>query len=258
MINRVTAIAFGVLFIIVVGLGIYVDHLKGANRALALRSYNDSAALDTSRRVALSRKDSMAILGDSLAAVTKLAIQVRQSRDKLDKALGEEKKASAVLSLRLDSLTAHQVQSTGGVIVTHDTVAGTDTRSATFHVERPAWTADAKVQLPAAGAGSLDLGVFIRPIPLALRIGCQDANSDGIRPARVTAVSQTGVAVKIDSASTDPGVCQPQAGQRTRWFQAFRPSITVGVGLGFTLDTANAVKAAKTLFVGIGLWHWPK
>lgn len=252
--NRITLAAFGAAFVVIVGLGVYIDHLKGANRALAMRAYNDSAALDTSRSVALSRKDSIKILGDSIQAVTKLASQRTIERDRLDKALNEQQAANVALTVTIGQLRASQVVSVKPVTV--DTTTGD--RSAQFHVEQAEWTADAAVKLPAAGAGHLDLDVFVRPTRLGLRIGCQPANSDGVRPARVTATSGTGVAVKIDSATTDPDVCQPQAQQRTRWYQAFKPSVVAGVGLSFSADSANTVQVRKSLFLGISLWHWPK
>src|SRR4051812_36646035 len=73
------------------------ERLLEAHHALALRAANDSAALDTTRRVALSRRDSIAILGDSLQAVTRLTVQTAGERDRLDAALHQVRVANAEL-----------------------------------------------------------------------------------------------------------------------------------------------------------------
>lgn len=252
--NKLAALFVAIAVAIIIGLGVYIDHLKGTAGALALRVYNDSAALDTTRRVLLSKRDSIRILGDSLQAVTKLATQRKIDRDRLDQALGQQQAANVALGITIDRLQAHQVPTAAPVVVD----AATGDRSGQFHVERPAWTADASVRLPAAGAGTLDLDVLVQPLHLGLRIGCQDANRDGVRPARVTATSATGVAVRVDSATTDPGVCQLQSAQRTRWYMAFRPTIVAGVGYSFSTDTANTIQARRSLFLGVSLWRWPK
>lgn len=246
--------------LVIAGLCGWIGHLNGANHTLALKIYNDSAALDTSRNLALSRKDSLRILGDSLAGVTKLALQQTQKSDALDKALGESRKVLVSMTLTIDSLRAVHVVSVAPVSI--DTSNGQNIRRAMFHVERPIFTADLAVSLPAAGAGILDsLSVNVKPVKVGLRIGCQDKNANGIRPARVTAVGNKQVSIFIDHAEQDADVCQDHAGQRTSWLGVFLPSFAAGVGLGanpIPMIRGKAGEIQPSIWVGITLWHWPK
>lgn len=252
------------LFIVLLGaIGMaagYIGHLQRSNQALALRAYNDSARADSTRRLADVLKDANRILGDSLAGVTRLVVQRTQERDDLDYSLGWERKYRVSLTARFDSLRAAKVPSAAPVATDSQ-----GTRHASFHVEQPTFTAQLGVSLPAIGAGTLDsLIVNPRPARLALRIGCEPANGDGIRPARVTVTTPTWMSIAIDSAEQADDVCQRVAGQRTSWWRSvlnsFSPQVYVGLGLSadpFPIVRGEAPRITPAIQAGVSLFHAP-
>lgn len=258
----------GAVFVLVIGtLSGYIGHLQRSNQALALRSYNDSAALDSTRRLADVLKGANRILGDSLEGVTRLVIQRTVERDQLDRALHQVPKVSVTLTLTMPSLRVSQVPSTLPVLTDDQ-----GTRHASFHVEHAAYSANLGVSLPAAGAAVLD-SLLVNPNParLALRIGCQAANGDGIRPARVTVTSPTWMSISVTAAEQAPEVCQGVAGQGTSWLRrflsSFAPELYLGVGLSadpFPILRGQPPTIAPALHAGVSLVHvplklpWPK
>jgi hypothetical protein len=258
-----TKVQLGLLGLLVVSIGVagsYIQSLKGSNAALALRAYNDSAALDQSRALALSRKDSIRILGDSLTGQTKLAVQRKQERDALDKALSQSRISLVALQVTIDKLKAAQVPSVAPVVV--DTAG---VRHAAFHVEHPPFTVDLGVSLPAKGAGVMDsLGVVVQPAHLSMRIGCQDPNRDGVRPARVTTTGPKWLSIFIDSAEQDKDVCQVVGAQGTSWLRRlllpFAPELYLGIGASvdpFPILRGQAPTITPALHAGVSLFHVP-
>lgn len=260
--NRIALAAVAIAAVAIACLFGWIGHLNGANHALALRAYNDSAALDTSRALALSRKDSLRILGDSLGGATRLAVQRTQERDALDEALGQERRATVALRVTIAALEASAVPSIAPVVT--DTATGE--RRAVFHVERDPFTVDAAVRLPAAGPGILDtLGVRLKPARLGVRIGCEPKNADGIRPARVTATGPTWLSISIDHAEQDDDVCQSVVAQSTSHlrsiFRSLAPQFYLGAGLSVNPIPMLQGKPANiqpAISAGVSFWHWPK
>lgn len=238
----------------------YIGRLQRTNQALALRAYNDSAALDTSRSLLLSRSDSIRLLGDTLRGATKLVGQLRQQNDALDRAMGVERTLRLAITATVDSLRAIAVPSTAPMVTDSQ-----DTRHAAFHVEHGPYTAQIGVSVPRTGAATLD-SLVVKPqsARLALHVGCEPANGDGVRPARVTVTSPTWMAISVDGAEQDPDVCQGVAGQRTSWmrrlFTTFATELYVGAGLSvdpFPVFRGEPPKVAPAVHVGVSLWHVP-
>jgi hypothetical protein len=262
--NRITLWVLGLATVVIIVLCSWIGHLNSAGTALALRAYNDSARLDTTRRVLLTERQARKILGDSLQAVTRLAEQRTLQRDELDKALRQERKVSLALSLSIDTLRAKAATSTAPVRI--DTVNGQETRHAVFHVEQSEYSAQLGVSLPAAGSGTLDsLTVVVKPARIGIRIGCQDKNGDGIRPARVTATTPPWMHLTFDQAQQDPDVCQSQSGQRTSWllglFRSFAPEFVVSVGVSanpLALMQHKPVDIQPSIHAGVAVFHWPR
>lgn len=258
----------GGVFVLVIGtLAGYIGHLQRTNQALALRAYNDSAALDTTRRLALSRKDSIQILGDSLQGFTQLVVQVRQEKDQLDYALGIERKFRVHLTATIDTLRARLVPSTAPVVTDSQ-----GTRHASFHVEQPTFTAALGVSVPSIGPAVLDsLLVNPKPARLALRIGCGAANGDGVRPAHVTVTTPTWMTISMTTPEQAPEVCQSVAAQGASWwrsiFSSFAPELYLGVGASINplpMIQGKPAEIAPALHVGVSLVRvplklpWPK
>lgn len=216
------------------------------NGELALRSYNQAAALDTTRRVALSAKDSARILGDSLHAVTRLALQEKQTRTDLDKALHVERKTTAELSQTVAQL---KITTTSTAPVATD---GAGERSGSFHVRQEPWTLDATAFLPQTGAGRLSATVSIDTAHFTLAHECDAPNADGIRPARVVITGPPWLTTTVSRASQDPAICDSPALRKPghAWWQpSFRPEIAFGGGIDGT--------GRRVLAVIITPLHWP-
>lgn len=242
-------------------------NLRAERDALALRAYNDSARADSSRQLADVLKDAKRVLGDSLAGATRLVVQQRQQNDQLDYALGVERTFRVALTARIDTLLALAVPSVAPVAI--DSL---DVRHAMFHVEHQTFTATLGVSLPAAGPAILD-SLLVNPAParLALRIGCEPANGDGVRPARVTVTSPTWMAVSVGAAEQSPEVCQVAAVHRSNWLkgflQAFTPELYLGVGASIDplpMLRGEPAKLSPAFHVGVSLVRvplrlpWPK
>lgn len=213
----------GVVALLVMALGWQSWQLareRSRVRDLVLRADSVEAAADTTRAVSAR---ALKVLGDSVQAVERRVVQERQAKDALDRALGRERIARAGVTVELDSLRA-VVQAP----VTSD--PGDSVRSARFVVDEVAVTGTAVATLPRPpAAGSLDLRLAVRPIPLHLRLGCGPA-VNGMRPATALLAGPTWAALTLDSLSQDPGLCRsPILEERvSRWKWA-------GVGGGIVL-----------------------
>jgi hypothetical protein len=213
-----------------------VTALQEDYRTLALKAVNDSAALDTTRRLALSRKDSLAILGDSLAAVTHLSVQVTDKADALDRALKQERTATQKLTAQVKALhttSTATVETTG------------DVRRASFAIDSTPYHGTAAVALPATGTGSLDLRLHVDRAELDVVLGCAAPNAQGIRPASVSVVGPRWLDVGVTSSRQSPEICNAVKPASRRWYGA--PDLVFGFGriLGQSGSSWGA-------FVGVG------
>jgi hypothetical protein len=176
------------------------------------------------------------VLGDSITAVTRLAFQIEQERDRLDQALKIQRTAIAGIRVEIASLRtaitskAPVIESTEGV------------RSASFTVKEPPFRGSVDVSLPKPpAAGSLKLGISIDPAPIGLRLGCLDARSgdNGIRRATAVLTGPVWLKATIDSVSQSPEICNPGRVVRSRSIKT--PLIVGAVAGGVSVKLVEAL-----------------
>ncbi len=175
--------------------------------------------------------------------VQKLAVQMEQRGDALDRALGGERRARYALVATVDSLARSAVA-----------VAGVDTgqlpRRASFTVRQRPYTVAALVEFPRPpDTARMWLRVALDPIPIAARVMCSAPDGHGIRSATVVASSPPWVKVRLERLEQSPELCaSPALARRAAPRVALRPVI-VGVGLVGRPGGAAGVG----WFVGTGL-----
>lgn len=219
------------------------ERLQDRFQAIALRSANEVAALDSTRAVALSQAERIQLLGDSLSAVTRLTVQLRGESDVLDHALKQERVANQVLVARVRELEVEGAPSDAPVAVDSE-----DVRRARFQVDQAPYHATAAVALPAPpAAGTIDLRVRLDAARLTVRSGCLARNADGVRPARVSIVAPEWLAVVVEKSEQDPEVCNPPPERvRVPWLGG--PELVAGLG-----RTWGSEGAGWGGFAGIGV-----
>lgn len=216
---------------------------------LALKADTLRAHADTSHALALSRGDSVKLLGDSLAGAQRLVIQTAQKSDALDKALKLTRVALDQLTAQVKALSV-RVASTGDVRT--DTATGM--RSAHFDVDQTPYKGTADVSLPRSGPGALDLKLTLSPAPIVLRLGC-GAATDGVRSATATATGPAWLALSMGRVEQDPELCNPAPARDNR--SAFRRLIDrCGLDIGY-----GVVGSGGKAYVGVagiaGCRVWP-
>lgn len=217
---------------------------RAAETQMALDIANANARADVSHPVLLSRQQELAILGDSLRAVTKLAEQVPLLRGALDKAMGQIPRATASLRAEIAELKA-RVQT--GAPVTADSQ---DVRHGTFDVRQVPFTVRVEAELPPPPArGTAAVQVAVDEARVAARLTCSDRAAHGVRAASVTLTTPTWLHATIDQVQQDPQVCGAltPAPVRASW----RPAIVFGAGI----SVGASFKPLRAAFVGVG-WSW--
>lgn len=211
----------GVLGAVIGWQGCQINRLGAEFVGATLARDSALAAADSTRAVSAR---AARLLGDSLRAVERRVIQVRQERDAFDRALRRERLALGTIRVTLDSFrtTASAPVSTP--------LPDTTVRVATFEVDSTAYHLTARAELPPAPrAGTLHATVRLQPVPVELRLGC-GAAVRGIRPAFVTATVPPWARVELGPFTQDPELCRSPALQvptrRGRW-------LAVGVLLGW-------------------------
>jgi hypothetical protein len=215
-------------------------HNRATSASNALRADSLAAALDTTRAIALSLKSRNAILGDSLQALERRAVQVAAvDRDALDKATGRT------------SVVRTGITVTPGTVKTEalgaSTVSADSVRMAVFHVDSSAavgstrFVADVVTRIPPPPAlASLSLSLKLEPIHLEPRIQCGAPDAGGVRPASLAVLAPVGVTTTLEPLTIDVHACNPDFGRPT----GIRvPLGTVGLLLGITAAITAAVVA---------------
>lgn len=243
--------AFVLVLLAVIGVdGWRLRRAQSAAGQLALKADTLAAHLDTSHAIAISRRDSIKLLGDSISGAQRRVVQVAQKSDALDKALNLERIALNELTAQVRTLSV-KVASSGAVVT--DTATGT--RSAHFVVDQSPYSGHADVSLPAHGAGTLDLTISLPPAPIALRIGC-GSPVDGIRPATATATGPAWLTLSLGRVEQSPDLCHSPALQPAdsrSWLKRLTDRAGVSVGYGAAL-TAGKVNVGPAIIVGLKLW----
>lgn len=217
---------------------------------LALIADTLVATRDTTRRLALNAT----VLGDSIHAVQRQAVQVTQRADSLDRALKLERITRTQIVARVETLTVH---TTGAVTVANTT--DTATRSATFTGRQVPYNYSVSTVVPAPpGAATLDLHVTLDAIPLELRLGCGKANGDGIKSAEATLTGPTWATLQLGRVEQSPDLCrspalEPAHGDGRSWIRRVVDRVGISAGYGATASKGS-VQVGPTVSAGVKLW----
>lgn len=236
----------GVLLLSVVILGWRLSASQSRERRAGLSADSLAAALDSSRAIVLSARDSARILGDSIGAVSRRAFQVAQRNDALDRAQGLDRAAIAELRTMIRDLSV-KVGSVAPV-----TVDSQGTRRATFVVDSTPYHARAEVALPAAGAGSIDLRIRLDTARLGLRLGCGAKSETGIRSAEATLTGPSWLGMELGRVEQAVEVCNPTPAKRSLLDRLVGKC---GVGAGGSLSmNSGSIEARPSLIAGCLFW----
>lgn len=209
---------------------------------LALDAANANARADRSHPVLLSARDRARILGDSLAAVARLAEQVPVLRTALDRATAQIPRITADFQAQLDTLRARVASQAP---VTRDSA---DVRRAQFRVRQIPFTVDVEAALPPPPApGLAQVRVAVDPVHVQGRLGCSEAAHHGVRAASLTLITPTWLHATIDSVHQDPAVCgslaPPPAPARCQ------PAAVGGIGI----SVAGDLHPRRSAFIGVAI-----
>ena len=201
------------------------------------------------------------MLGDSLRAAQRRAIQVEQRADRLDAALKLEKVArgrleASVVALRA-TIRSDTVYVARGVGVRRS--IGDGVRNAVFDLRQAPYTVHADVSLPAPPArGRMEVSVELDTLTLEARVGCGAAGSDAVRPASVTVVGPAWASMRLERLEQSPGVCSASAlrAQGGRWpaLRRFIDRFGVSVGYAAARGPNGVVVAGPGLAAGFRIW----
>ena len=215
------------------------------------------AARDTSRVLSIE-----GVLGDSLRAAQRRAIQVGQRADRLDAALGLERVARERLEVSIVALRATVKSDT----VVDDTrsvgvrrAIGDGVRREAFDLRQEPYTVHADVSLPEPPApGRMDVSVELDTLALEVRVGCGAATSSGVRTASVTVVGPAWALMRLNRVEQAPSVCSAssRAAEGARWsaFMRFVERFGLSVGYAAARSSSGAVVAGPGLAAGFRIW----
>jgi len=197
----------------------------------ALAKSNLEAEQDSTRIASATQE----ILGDSMRAVERRAVQEEQKADSIDLALRRERLLKANLEARVRELT--------NVVVASDvpvTVDSGDVRKASLDYRKVPWTVQLDVALPPPPQVALWTinKIGIDPLRLEVRPGCGPPDEHGIRPATVAVIGPEWAPIDITRVTQSAELCQSPALQPSGWKVP-----------GWTLPTTGIIVAVVTLLV---------
>jgi hypothetical protein len=257
----IIAIAAGVVLLVllrwVVGRMEENQRAEAKARQAVLAQDSVEAARDTSRALSIE-----GVLGDSLRAAQRRAMQVEQRADKLDGALKLERVArerleASVVALHTTVKSDSAVDDTRGVGVRR--TMGDGVRRAAFDLRQEPYTVHADVSLPEPPArGRMDVSVELDTLALDVRVGCGAAGVEGVRPATVTVVGPAWALVQLSRVEQAPSVCSssPRATKSERWSALVRFVERFGVSVGYAAarSSSGAVVAGPGVIAGFRIW----
>jgi hypothetical protein len=180
------------------------------------RADSAQAAADTTR--AVSAKVAK-LLGDSVRGFERRAIQEKQERDALDKALKRERAARVALTV-----TVPEVKTTAPVVSVSDSG---DIRRGKFLVRKEPFTVSGAIELPKPpGDGKLDMNIALDPLRLNLRLGCSQQKQQGLRTATTSVFGPSWASIALDTVSQTREVCNPAKPKRS----VLRSAVLIGLG----------------------------
>lgn len=244
--EKAVGIVATVLLVATMFLGWRLDRALGRERRAGLTADSLAAALDSSRLVALSRADSIRILGDSMTAVGRRVFQVGQKNDALDRAQGLDRVAIARLEAVVRDL-AVRVGSTAPV-----STDSMNTRSATFVIDSTPYRGTVDVALPQAGQGTIDLRIRVDTARLSLRLGCGAKGEGGIRSASATLTGPPWLGMALGRVEQSAEVCNPTPA-RPGLFRRLLARCGIGPGGSIAL-VAGRVDVRPSINAGCHAW----
>lgn len=218
----------GVIVALLLAIGIsrwQLHRAQAAGEKNALRASNAIASADVTRKTALSQRDALRILGDSLRAVERLAVQQPKgpARDAFDRATDRTSVARGDVTVQPRRIDATAASSP-------TTQLEGDVRSAHFEVDSARYKATVDVEVPKPPlVATLRLGVSLPPIRLQPRWQCGKPDAGGIRPATLALIAPEGYEVTIGPLEADVHQCNPAFG-KPRGLRV--PLWTVGAAAG--------------------------
>jgi hypothetical protein len=224
-IPRGIAIGVALAGVLWVCTGLYSCGADRARRAAAVEVR--AAHIERENAVAAAEAQRTVYL-DSVQLVARRAVQAEAERDRIDRALGWERRVTSTLLVVVaelrDSLQAAV------------SVDSADVRRASWRVRQGPWTADVDVAVPAPpDSATLRLSVALDPVGVTVRVGCGGASAGGgVRPAQVAVEGPPWAALALSGAVVSPDVCSPivpelRGASRTRWFAAGAVAGAAGV-----------------------------
>jgi hypothetical protein len=257
----IIAIAVGVVLLVllrwVVGRMDENQRVEAKARQAVLAQDTVEAARDTSRALPL-----IGVLGDSLRAAQRRAIQVGQRADKLDASLKLERVArerleAFIVTLRATVKSDTVVGETRGAGVRR--AIGDSVRRAAFDLRQEPYTVHADVAIPEPPArGEMSVRVALDTLGFDVRLGCGTANAEGVRPASVTAVGPAWASLRVGRVEQAPSVCSEHAAEvgSDKWPALRRFLERFGLSAGYAAArTPNGnVVAGPGLVAGFRVW----
>ena len=228
-----------------------------ARRTLAgLQADALQAAADTGRHIYIKVR----ALGESLLVAERRAVQTLQRADKLDRALGRERRVRHNLEIAISGMSRAVKSDT--VLVARGaarSTSGTEIRRATFDVRDAPYTVRAQVVLPPPpAAGTLDLHVSLDTLGLDIRVGCGAPTASGVRPATASVAGPAWAHVRLARVEQAPGVCAARAKETGNASLPMMRRVLnragVSAGYGLTRTPSGLVAAGLSLVFGFKVW----
>ena len=220
-----------------------------ARRLAALAGDALEAAADTTRAVRAGDK----LLGDSLQAVERRAVQAELRASKLDRALHTQRMASHRLQASVAELSR---------TVRSETVFVADSegaRRAEFRIRDAPYTVTAAVTLPRPPApGAMDVRVALDTLGLEVSVACGAARADGVRPAVARVIGPAWASVSLTKVEQEASVCAG-AGHRygpglASWLLRAAQRLSVNAGFGATRVASGSVVSGASVTAGVRIW----
>jgi hypothetical protein len=241
--NRVVGLGV-VMLLVALGMTFTLEErrLAETNRravAAAVAAANAEAERDTTREVALANRAVANLMADSARVFERRAVQRKQERDALDRALGMERRNRFAVTASVDPTrlvaSPAEIQQSG------------ERRRATFALRQVPYTVNAGVELtPTADSARLEMLIELDPIPIEARVNCGVAGR-----ASLVASAPAWARLRLDRVEQAAEVCAvPDEGVRRRRV-SFAP-LVIGAGRVFGANWTGS----WGLFAGSGIRIW--
>jgi hypothetical protein len=212
--------------------------------AAALQAANAEAERDTTREVALANRAVADLMADSARVFERRALQRKQERDALDRALDAERRGRFAMTASVDPARLVAPPT----LIQH----GGEGRRATFAVRQVPYTVNANVEItPSADSARLEMLIELDPIPIEARLSCGVGDLAGVRRASLVASTPAWARLRFDRVEQAPEVCAVPSEGAQRRRVSFAP-LVIGAGRVFGANWTGS----WGLFAGTGIRIW--